>query len=812
MADEPRDVWAEEHAGQVKPDPQIPTQHDQDIVQEAVDFHALVTEVESVQRAREAEEIEFEAGEQWKQEDRESRRGGEDESGTIRPRSPAMTINLVEMPVEQVMSEVRQARLTTTVKPKGRGASQVVADKIKGVMRLIDRESGALPKRVWAVRRAAVCGRGAYRVDTAFANDTDFDVDVVIKRFLDQSTVFLDPYAVNEDYSDGMRALIAEEVEVKERLRRWPDKPLGAEAEGLFSDNNNTWFRSRDGRNYVTIGTFFKVTFEERNLVYHQRYGSMLDTDMAKMHGGVDALREVEMAMRDGNDTWAKSRKVEVRRIKIYVLDGTQILEEHDWDGRYIPIIPTIGKEKVVRGRRFYFGIISSTMDSQRGFNVSMSSAVELAGMMPRSPYIMAEGQEINHEEEWQQSAIKRFVFLLYKPTSLEGQLVPPPQRANMEPQLQSALLLAEAFKNHIGSMTGIVDPAFRSVNPYDRSGRAIDLLQRQGSSGTSIYIDNLATITLPYESKVKLDLIAKIYDTPGRVVRVPSDLNDTETAFMIKQPYVVDDDGEPQPVPCPTCQGAGFVRQQVSLPFSASLVGVQQTCPTCRGGKLATKETMPEMWQDKPVEYVDFSEGEYSVEATVSRSYQSKSEEAVGRLMELGQTAPQLVPLYADLLVRSLHFPYSDEIADRIRSGQPIGDLEDQVKNIPRQARAQFMQLMQQHQQAMQQLQAAEQIIQSSQVESQAKKDIEAMKIEAQAGLEHLKEQSKVFERLLEERHDRQQTILQASIQEMMQQSEQRHEVLLQLLQERGEKEVERHSVELRKEAERQAGRQLEE
>jgi hypothetical protein len=785
-----------ESAGQEQPDKLTPQQEvEKETVQEVVDFFSTVSSVEDAQRRQEDEDREFEGADQWLPEHRTSRNESTDAAGNKIAARPTISVNLVEGRVLQIVNEARQARLGLSVQPKAGLANTKNAGYYKGLMRSIQTDSGAGEVRIWGLEGAAICGRGNYRIDVEYNNDGDFDLDIIISRILDQSTVYWDPYSVISDRRDAERAMITDWISERERLRRWPNKPL-VPTRDAFGSVDHPWF-AMDGNQQksVRIATYFKVVYRKQYLVYDPQLGTI--GPMAKD----DLPPQIREAMDSKQTNGLRVREVDVRTVKQYVVDGSQVLSDDTWLGRYIPIIPTIGKEKNIKGKRSWKGIVTNLKDLNRAYNVTISSAVEAAGKIPRSSYIMAAGQDEGFEEMWDDSPIKAYVRLYYNAISIDGKTpLPPPQRTNEEPAIQGTLLLARVLKDDLGSVGGMVDAAsFRAVNPHDRSGRAIEALQRQGASGTSNFLDNLATISMVQEGRVLIDLIPKVYDRPGRIIGVMGEENDDETAIMLKVPFVRDGDGNPVPVPCPQCKGTGEVRTIRSF-------GALIPCPVCQGSKQATKDNMPPEFNGQKVEYVDLTQGQFKVSVSVGRNHQTKQEEAMSAMTELANSAPALVPIYADLWVRAMGFSGSQEIADRLKRANPNAQDPNAAKDIPPEVAAKFQQLQVQHQAAMSYIQQLQKALETDQVKAASAKELLAMKLEAASGLEHIKQQSKLMGSTEDAKLTAEIESLKASTARMMQESEQRHEVLLELLQQQHATTTAREKAAADKEAARAA------
>jgi len=789
MADIELKGSGEEHAGQVQPKETPDETREKALVQEVVDHFALVMSVESEQRHQEDEDLEFESGDQWLDTHRASRSERIDEvTGQKTPARPMLTINLVDQPVQQTLNEARQARLSVTVKPKAGVATTETAGYYKGLIRSIQADCGAQEARMWALERATKCGRGAYEVRTEFANDGDFDLDIVIDRILDQGTVYWDPYSRRADRADAEWCLIAEWMSESERVRRWPSKPLRP-TEDAFVGADHPWFALDDkDQKSVRVVRYYKVSYDTKVLAYHPQHGTAFLDEMP------EEIRSEVLSKAPGVRTREPDTREGARQITLYYLDGSQILETHQWMGRYIPVIAVTGKEYNIKGKRKWKGVVTNMKDLGRGYNVAISSAVELVGSMPRAPYIMAAGADAGFEDMWDDSAIKNYTRLYYNTVLVDGKPAPPPQRQTIEPQIQSVMFLARVLRDDSASMVGTVDPSTRAVRPYDRSGKAIEALQRQGAAGSSNYLDNLATISMMYEGRILVNLIPKVYDRPGRIIRVMGEENDDETAIMLKVPFIYDEDQVPTPVPCPACQGTGGLVLQFG--------GLPTTCPACQGIRMATKEQMPKTWKGKPVKYVDLGEGEFKVSVSIGRSYQTKQEEALAGMTELATAAPPLVPLYADLWVRAMGFSGSTEIADRIQKQNPAaakdGEEDAQTPEIPPEFLQQVQQLKMEHDQAMMELQKATAALQADTVKMEGQKQLQAMKTEAQLGLEHLKQQHEVMTLALEQKASKEIEVIKGDLEQMRLESEQRHEVLLQVLKAKAATALEAHRAAL--------------
>jgi hypothetical protein len=66
-------------------------------------------------------------------------------------------------------------------------------------------------------------------------------------------------------------------------------------------------------------------------------------------------------------------RESERRSVMWYKLNGVEVLDQQEWDGRYIPIIPVYGNEYDIDGKVIYSGLVRAAKDAQRLYNFMRS-------------------------------------------------------------------------------------------------------------------------------------------------------------------------------------------------------------------------------------------------------------------------------------------------------------------------------------------------------------------------------------------------------------------------------------------------------
>lgn len=662
------------------------------------------------QRKRENEALRFMVPEyQWTDQAKAMRNGGAGFGGAAVPARPCLSISKIDQPIQLVQNQFQNANLGVNIHPLSEKANKETAEILQGLYRKIERDSNAVLPRAWAFDRAVEAGTGVYRIVTEYDDETEddqFDQKILIKRILRQDAVIFDPSAQEPDYSDANWAFVASWMSMEDFKRQFPKADLASaeqsEIDGLVKDRPD-WV-NLDGENVgILVAEYFC-----------KHYYPVL----------------VEGVGPDGEKVTRTKNEVRLMWSKICAgtKDELQELESEEWNGMYIPLIPVIGKEmQVFDKERRYTGIVEPAMDSQRGYNYAITTAIEIAALEPKAPVIGAEGQFEGHEDKWNQANIRNWPYLEYKPTELNGQLLPPPQRMQIDAsRLSVSLQLAQQFDQAIQATTYTPDPAL-GKNSRDESGKAIIALQSQSQASTSNFMANMAQISMTYEAKVILDMIPRIYDRPGRIARI-LDFQDEPQEVILNQPFVNDPaSGRPRPVPL---QPEG----------------------------MSTSGMMPNQAQAPKPKVYNLTEGKYGVSVSIGKSYASRMEQGKETLLALFEVSPETVPILLPTFMKFSDEPWAQEAGKLMKNFRdqkfPELDKPEPGEETPEQLRTQLEALKAQLQQAEQIMQQMKQAIETKQVEQQGKIEAERVKAEAsmavnaqdaetQAELERIKAES---------------------------------------------------------------------
>ena len=610
------------------------------IIDEAKDFLKLCNDADTQNRQEALEDLKFVNGDQWPVELQNSR--------NLESR-PILTINKLDGYCRQVTNQQRQQRPRIKVHGTNSQAQEKTAEVIEGMTRHIEVNSNADNAYDTAFDHAVRMGWGFWRVTTNYVSEDSFDQEIYIDAIDNPFTVYFDPNSERVDGSDAERCLITTMMS-KEKFRKlYPDCDDGTSfTQRGTGDAQSEWITKED----IRIAEYFYVVRESATLY-------QLSDGTSKFAEGSDFFKRLELAGLEVVD----KRPSYKRTIKWKKLTAVEVIEERDWPGTYIPVVPVYGRHVVIGDKKKKFGMVRHAKDAQRMYNFWQTTITESVALAPKAKWIMAEGQDEGHENEWAGANVKSYPLLRYKQTDIDGNQAPPPQRLQPEPPPTGVMAAAQSINQDISTLMGIYDPSQQL--PGNISGKALNGQQQQVDLTNFDFYDNL-TKSIQQTGKIILDLIPHIYDSQ-RVMRI------------------IGPDGKPD------------------------LVGINEP-----------KQDEQGVWTVMH----DMSVGKYDVVMDTGPGYNSKRQEAVESMVDMLKVDPALMQQAGDLIFRNMDFPGADIIADRLAAANPLAQIDDkspippqvqmQLKNA--QAQVQKMQQeMQQMQMAMKQRSDIEQVKQDA-------------------------------------------------------------------------------------------------
>ena len=467
------------------------------IIDEAKEFLKFCNDADTMNRQEALEDLKFVNGDQWPVELQNSR--------NLESR-PVLTINKLDTYCRQVTNQQRQQRPRIKVHATNTEADAKVAKVISGVVRHIEVNSNADHAYDNGFDYAVRMGWGFWRVNTKYVREDSFDQEIYIDPVDNPFTVYWDPNSIAPDGSDAERCLVTTMMPKNVFREQYPDCDDGTSfTQRGTGDSQSEWITKED----IRIAEYF-YTVREKATLYHLSDGTM------KFADGKDFFQRIELAGLTVIDERPSFKKT----IKWKKMTAIEVIEERDWPGRYIPVVPVYGRHVVIGNKRQKFGMIRHAKDPQRMYNFWQTSLTESIALAPKAKWIMAEGQDEGHENEWAQANVKSTSYLRYKQRDIDGQPAPPPTRLQPEPPPAGVITAASVINDDLQAIMGIFDP--NQMPTGNISGKALNGQQQQIDLTNFDYYDNL-TRSISHTGKIILDLIPKIYDSQ-RVMRIIGD------------------------------------------------------------------------------------------------------------------------------------------------------------------------------------------------------------------------------------------------------------------------------------------------
>ena len=634
------------------------------VIEEAKEFLRFCAENDSNNRVEALDDLKFAGGDQWPVEIQNSR---------LLESRPYLTINKIDAYCRQIANQQRQQRPRMVAHGMNTESDEKVAEVITGILRHIENQSDADAAYDNAFEFAVRMGWGYWRILYDFPRPDSMEQEIYVKRIENPFMVYFDPNSNEPDGSDAEKCLITEVISKESFRKMYP----GADDGGGFNprgtgDSQSEWITKED----IRIAEYF--------------YTEHIRTKLYLLSDGTTCFEDEkpsEVMMQDAGVYVVSKRETIKKQIKWCKLTGMQVLEQRDWPGRYIPVVPVYGQQLIVDSKKKKFGLTRMAKDPQRMYNFWSTALTESVALAPKAKFLLAEGQDEGHEMEWNTANIKSMPVLRYKQTDSEGRIAPVPTRIQPEPPPTGMVTALQGLNSDLMAVVGIYDPA--QLPQGMQSGKALNGQQQQTDMTNFHYYDNL-TRSIRQSGRICLDLIPHIYSNE-RVMRI------------------IGADGK------------------------GELVNINQKTQDAEG-------------VDRVLN--DVTTGEYDIVMETGPGYASKRQEAVDSMMTLLTADPNLMQTAGDLVFRNMDFPGADIIADRLAAANPLAQVDEKA-DIPPQVQMQLKQsqmVIQQLQQQIQQMtldmkygaSVAEQkdkaMLQKAQMEMEVRREDTRMRTDTQA------------------------------------------------------------------------------
>lgn len=422
---------------------------------------------------------------------------------------PALTFNLLNLVVKQIIGDYRQNKMAIKVLPSGGPATEDIADILAGIIRNIERDSNADHAYTNALECAARGGFGYFRVRSVYEANDVFNQKLIIEPVHNPLTVGIDPDAKLITRSDANWAFITEKILKTEFRHLYPNAvENGWDIVDVNADSMDDW----GDDDYIRVCEYFtKVKTIQRLVAFDS--GAVLSIDDDKE---IEALEQIGWHV-------TKEREAERTNIKWQKCTGSAVIEEQIYKTKYIPIIPVLGEEVNIEGKTCLRGAVYYGIDAQHSYNYERSTAIENSALTARAPWKVTNKMIEMWRGLWDNANTTPQPYLVYTPDPAVPQ---GPER--IEPATPSAanMVNSQAAAQDIQRTTGVFNSQVGEQSNVV-SGIGLTEQQHQGTTSTFIFIDNLRA-GISYAGEVLIDWIPQIYDTE-RTLRIINSEDDIE-------------------------------------------------------------------------------------------------------------------------------------------------------------------------------------------------------------------------------------------------------------------------------------------
>ena len=508
---------------------------------------------------------------------------------------PRYTFDLVNPIIDQVAGDMERSDFDIRVSPAGGEATKELAATYDGLVRNIETMSNATSIYNRTGREMITVGLDGWRVSHKYIDSDAFDQDLVIEKignYLDR--VWFGPHE-EPDGSDANYCWVLTGMDPEAFREQYPDR---SESAGVDSDRTGTAYFYR--QDLVMVGEFLYMEDVEREMVLMSN---------SKVYEVDDDFKAVSDELKLLGVTEVRRRKRAKRVVRSRLFDNDGWINEEPRETMFqnwLPVVPCYANFSFTEDKVIYWGVVEKLMDSQRGFNYSLSREIEEGALAPRQKYWMTHTQSAGFEEELSTMNTNSDPVQFFNP---DPELPGPPVQsggAQINPGLR---VISQTLQQIIGQNAGMF-AANMGDNPGLQSGVAIDALQDRGDIGNNKYL-TARERSQAHTGRILVDAIPRVY-TPGRQVR------------LLKE------DGS---------QDMAIIGEQV-----------------------------PDMQTGQMITLNDLSEGTYDVVCSFGPSFKNRQNETVTALTEVGKVDPSVIEMGGDILLGNITSPGMDQLADRKR------------------------------------------------------------------------------------------------------------------------------------------------
>jgi hypothetical protein len=404
--------------------------------------------------------------------------------------SVRVQIDKTSQGVEKIEGDYRANRMIVNFRAVDNGASKETADTLDGMFRADYYVSNGKEATDNAFMEAVQGGMGAWRLRNVDYDPYDPDDERQRVAFevigdADQS-VFFDGNAKRMVKSDAEWCFVITAMSKLAFQKEYGSECVTEFPQGLIKPAYD-WYTP----DVIRVAEYYavEVKAEKRYTLESRATGETMKAWASDMDDSQLADLQTE--------GWRllRSRQVKRRRVKKYILSGSEILKPGVYiAGTEIPIIPVYGKRSYVDNQERTRGHVRKAKDPQRVYNMQISKLTETAATAPQERPIFTPGQMQGHETSWAEANLNRAPYALVNPLidPVSGQMIQTGPIGSVQPPQLSPVLgaLIQITASDITEITASDDGA--AMTQSNVSAEAMDIAAERTDAKSRLYMDNM--------------------------------------------------------------------------------------------------------------------------------------------------------------------------------------------------------------------------------------------------------------------------------------------------------------------------------
>jgi hypothetical protein len=440
------------------------------------------------------EDAYFVHGDQWPEQIRSER----EEAGR-----PALTANKLWKFVKNVQGDQQQNRPQVKVLPSDSKSDPVTAEILQDIIRHIEYKSQADVVYDTGFNQCLVSSIGFWRIISKYEEGMTFDQCLRIELIPNQFSVLFDPKAKDPMLTDAKYCYISTWMSKDEFEHKYPKAEVASWPTEGMQDLQEGWWE------------------HERIRVAEKYYKKMRKVKIARLSTGevLEINSEIREAIEQTPDIYIEQeRDAEIEEIWWCKMNGHEIIEgPTKQPGKYIPVVPILGDEINLEGKRTLYSLIRHAKDPQRMYNYWITTSTETVALQPKAPYLMTPEQVETFESQWRDAAKSNRTYLVYNHVEGHGK----PTREQPPTIPSGAFAETDRADRQIFETIGMTAPSLGEPS-NERSGKALAMRQRSADKAIYSFFDNHSR-AIAHTGKILVDLIPYYYDTE-RIIMIQGD------------------------------------------------------------------------------------------------------------------------------------------------------------------------------------------------------------------------------------------------------------------------------------------------